>query len=199
MKDRAIQSRQISDRFFREFDLGRIKFLHCFVSIEKFNEVDTRLIFERLWRDFPCITTVVPRINIETGEMQNLNFTSRTRLIKNVWGIDEPTHNECVETELIDVVLVPLLCFDEVGHRVGYGKGFYDRFLSRCRTDCLKIGLSFFPPVEAIDDVGGHDMEFDFCIMADMVISTKKDRTRMKKDQAGFRESEINPIIRLIR
>ena len=106
--------------------------------------------------------------------MQNLKFTSGTSLVKNVWDIDEPTHDECIETELIDIVLVPLLCFDEAGHRVGYGKGFYDRFLSRCRTDCLKIGLSFFPPVEAIDDLGSRDVELDFCIMADTVLTSKK-------------------------
>ena len=173
-EDRAAESRQISDRFFREFDLETIKFLHCFIAIEKFNEVDTTLIFERLWREFPRVTTVVPRVDIETDEMQSLKFTSGTSLVKNVWDIDEPTHDECIETELIDIVLVPLLCFDEAGHRVGYGKGFYDRFLSRCRMDCLKIGLSFFSPVEAIDDAGSLDVELDFCIMADTVLASKK-------------------------
>ena len=62
----------------------------------------------------------------------------------------------------IDMVLVPGLCFDGDGHRVGYGKGFYDRFLKTCRPDCIKIGLSYFEPVESIDDVHEGDVRLDF-------------------------------------
>jgi 5-formyltetrahydrofolate cyclo-ligase len=62
-------------------------------------------------------------------------------------------------------VVVPLLSFDKRGHRVGYGKGFYDRFLSECSRDCIKIGLSFFAPVEVIDDVNRHDVTLDLFVM----------------------------------
>ena len=73
-----------------------------------------------------------------------MRFTADTKLVKNKWNILEPAESESVEIERIDVCLVPLLCFDERGFRVGYGKGFYDKFLSECRADCLKIGLSLF-------------------------------------------------------
>ena len=65
------------------------------------------------------------------------------------------------------MVLVPGVCFDRDGHRVGYGKGFYDRFLKTCRPDCVKIGLSFFEPVEKIDDVHNGDIALDFLVSAE--------------------------------
>ena len=65
---------------------------------------------------------------------------------------------------LDDLIIVPLLAVDAQGHRVGYGKGFYDRFLSKCRPDCLKVGLNYFEPDERIVDVGEHDIKLDACV-----------------------------------
>ena len=62
------------------------------------------------------------------------------------------------------MVLVPLLGFDERGHRVGYGKGFYDRFLAECNPKIQKIGLSLFEPVAQIDDTSDFDIPLDACI-----------------------------------
>src|SRR5438105_2424310 len=112
--ERARKSRQIADQFFRTFNLSQIKVLHCFIAIERFNEIDTTLIFQRLWKDFPDVETLVPRVNFKTGEIENLRFTPDTELFKNVWEIHEPSHEEYVETSAIDMVLVPLLCFDAV-------------------------------------------------------------------------------------
>ncbi|MDQ3180555.1 MAG: 5-formyltetrahydrofolate cyclo-ligase, partial [Acidobacteriota bacterium] len=81
--------------------------------------------------------------------------------------------NELIETEKIDIVLVPLLCFDRKGFRVGYGKGFYDRFLKNCRTDCLKIGLSYFAPIKEISDVQDFDVRLDFSITPEEIFTTK--------------------------
>jgi 5-formyltetrahydrofolate cyclo-ligase len=69
-----------------------------------------------------------------------------------------------VEPAAFDVVLIPLLAFDVKGHRVGYGKGFYDRYLANCRPDCLKIGISFFESLASIDDVEAHDIALDMAI-----------------------------------
>jgi 5-formyltetrahydrofolate cyclo-ligase len=69
-----------------------------------------------------------------------------------------------VPVSKIDVVFVPLLAFDKNGNRVGYGKGFYDNFLAKCREDVIKIGLSFFEPEEIIDDVFKTDIRLDYCV-----------------------------------
>ena len=152
---RRSASDRIAANFFNGFDLQDVKFLHVFIPIEKFNEIDTRPIVERLWRDHPQIQVVVPRVDFEANELRNLRFGPGTKLAKNRWDIEEPTHADEVDTDDIDAVLVPGLAFDRRGHRVGYGKGFYDRFLKSCSTGCVKIGLSYFEPVEIIDD--SHD------------------------------------------
>ena len=65
---------------------------------------------------------------------------------------------------MIDVVFVPLLAYDKQGNRVGYGKGFYDKFLSECKSNVVKIGLSFFDPEEFIEDVFENDVKLNICI-----------------------------------
>ncbi len=169
-EERDSGSKLIASQFFSGFKLDYVRFLHAFVPIEKFNEVNTRLIFAKLWREFPFIQTVVPRVDFDTNRIRNLKFTHETELVRNVWDIDEPAHDEIVETELIDMVLVPGLCFDRDGHRVGYGKGFYDRFLKTCRPDCLKVGLSYFEPVDKIDDSHDGDVSVDFLLTPERVI-----------------------------
>ena len=71
---------------------------------------------------------------------------------------------ELVSCEKIDAVLIPLLCFDKKGFRVGYGKGFYDRFLQNCPSNCLKIGLSHYEAIEEIEDVNEFDVRLDYCL-----------------------------------
>ena len=166
---RKHKSEQIIKLFFEVFDLSGIQKLHCFMPIAKFNEINTRLIFERIWGEFPEIWTVVPRVNFQTDEIENVKITAQTKLAQNLWQIDEPKSDETVETKVIDLILVPLICFDENGFRVGYGKGFYDKLLKNCRRDCLKIGLSYFEPIEQIDDVQDFDIKLDFCVTPEKV------------------------------
>ncbi len=167
---RMEKSGKIAARFFESFDLTRVRYLHCFIPIEKFKEIDTRIIFTTLWNEFPGIHTVVPRVDFQSHEIVNLIFNSTTSLHKNMWDIEEPLHDEIVDAQKIDIVLVPGVCFDSQGHRVGYGKGFYDRFLVSCRPDCLKIGLSYFEPVEKIDDVHDGDVRLDFVVTPSEVV-----------------------------
>jgi 5-formyltetrahydrofolate cyclo-ligase len=65
--------------------------------------------------------------------------------------------------------LVPLLAFDPKGYRVGFGRGYYDKYLSLCKPDVIKIGLSYFEPVEVIDDVQDFDVPLSYCITTDNV------------------------------
>jgi 5-formyltetrahydrofolate cyclo-ligase len=168
--DRRAKSSAIADRFFDSFDLRTIAVLHSFLPIEKFNEIDTRLILERIWRDYPKIQIVVPRVDFKTNEMANVKFGPDIEVARNSWDIDEPTHDEFVDADEIDMVLVPGVCFDRDGHRIGYGKGFYDRFLARCRADCMKIGLSYFEPVDKIDDSYEGDVALDRVLSTDSVL-----------------------------
>jgi 5-formyltetrahydrofolate cyclo-ligase len=178
---RAEDSHRIALHFFECIDLSKIKLLHCFIPIEKFNEVDTAIILCALRENSPKTRIAVPRVNFETAELESLVYKAEDELIENAWGIREPTGSELVEPEEIDMVLVPGLAFDRVGHRVGYGKGFYDRFLKTCRNDCVKIGLSYFEPLEEISDVHEGDIALDLCITPDGIFTAE---TRRREDLA---------------
>jgi 5-formyltetrahydrofolate cyclo-ligase len=168
------KSQQIAHHFFQSFDLSKINFIHCFLPLKRTNEIETNFIFQKLWQNFPQIETLVPRVNFQTNEIENLKYRKETKLVQNIWQIDEPETDELVENERVDLVLAPLLCFDTRGFRVGYGKGFYDKFLSKCRKDCIKIGLSFFSPVKEISDINEHDIALDYCQTPQKVFKLKK-------------------------
>ena len=148
---------QLYQNFFAHTDLSFIKVLHIFLPLEKNKEPDTWLIIDRIRREFPHIRIVVPRVNLQTQELDNIFFEGLHQLEKNNWGIPEPKQGVPVEPEKIDMVLVPLLIFDKHGHRVGYGKGFYDKFLVQCKPTCIRTGLSLFQPVEKISDTNAND------------------------------------------
>ena len=158
---RSVLSEKIAARFFQTFDLSGINVLHCFIPIEKFNEVDTNFVFDRVWKEFPSVITVVPRVNFSTHEMDSVVIHEGAQFAANKWGIQEPSVGDIVPDIQIDLVIVPGIAFDLNLHRVGYGKGFYDRFLRNCRSDCSKVGVGYFAPQESIEDVGPHDVQLD--------------------------------------
>ena len=174
-QQRKEKSAQIANFVFQNFDLTPVRILHCFLPIEKFSEIDTNLIFQKIWREFPRIVTLAPRVNFQTREIESQKFTTDTKLLENAWSILEPPGGESVKTKEIDIVLVPLLCFDETGFRVGYGKGYYDKFLKNCRADCLKIGLSYFEPVAEIADTQDFDVKLDFCVTPEKIVNFKRE------------------------
>lgn len=156
-------SKKIAGLFFENFTMGN-KHIHVFLSISKNNEVNTFFILHTLLQSYNNVTIAVPKSDFTTGIMKHYHYDKYTKLQVNKWGIPEPEDTEEIKVNLIDMVLVPLLCFDVRGYRVGYGKGFYDRFLSTCRGDTKKIGLSFFPPVNEINDINTYDIKLDACI-----------------------------------
>lgn len=154
-------SRTVSERLFEAVDFSKVGTVHLFLPIERLNEIDTWQIAYRIWTQYPSVRTVVPKVDRESGELKSIVLTRTTPIEPSEWDVPEPTAGVEVAPSEIDVVLVPLLCSDERGHRVGYGKGFYDRFLAKCRLDSRKIGLSHFQPVEMIDDVTAMDVRLD--------------------------------------
>jgi len=161
-------SEKVSDNFFQYFDLDQVKALHVFLPILKQKEIDTWPIIRRAMAS-QKIEIIVSRSNPDTLQMTNYKFTEETVLTNNQWGIPEPLQGEVFAENDIDMILVPLLGFDSIGHRVGYGKGFYDRFLQKCRPDAYKIGLSLFPPIPAITDIDPFDVKLNFVVCPDQV------------------------------
>jgi len=108
-----------------------------------------------------------PRVTSEINGIMEMVYSDQ--FANSPWGIPEPVGGRVVEPADFDVVLIPLLAFDVKGHRVGYGKGFYDRYLASCRPDCLKIGISFFEAVDPIDDLNAHDIALNMAICSTQV------------------------------
>lgn len=150
-------------------DWQKFKTIHVFLPIRKNNEVDTFSILNYFKLEHPLLKIVVPRTDFENLTIRNILYDHEfTILGRNKFDIPEPIHGKVVPVEEIDAVFIPLLGFDVRGNRVGYGKGFYDRFLSECRPDVMKIGLSYFDPVDKISDVNEYDIPLDFCITPGM-------------------------------
>ncbi len=169
--ERTQYNQQLYHLFFSYFDLSFLNVVHLYLPLEKNNEPDTWQILDRIRREFPHIRISIPKVNSQTSELENFYFEGLHEIKTNTWGIPEPRQGIPTISSEIDLVLIPLLIFDEKGNRVGYGKGFYDRFLKQCRPDCKKIGLSFFEPVEIITDVNEHDVKMDACITPTEVYS----------------------------
>ncbi len=137
-------------------------YFHVFLPIVQQQEVDTELILHLLSGKDKEI--LISKSNFETREMTHFLLTDNTKINKNEYGIPEPVDGIEVPSKKVEVVFVPLLAFDKKGNRVGYGKGFYDKFLSECQAETIKIGLSFFEAEEQIEDVFESDIRLDYCV-----------------------------------
>lgn len=137
-------------------------YFHLFLPIEKQKEINTEFILQILaGRDKEI---VISKSNFEDASMTHYLLTDNTTIKVNTYGIPEPVDGIEVSTNRIEVVFVPLLAYDKKGNRVGYGKGFYDKFLSRCKNETIKIGLSYFDPENIIEDIQENDIKLDYCI-----------------------------------
>jgi len=145
-----------------KMDIWDNTYFHLFLTMEEQREVHTEFILNILaGKDKEVI---VSRSDFETYTMIHFLLTDNTRLMKNQFGIPEPVDGIEVPSNKIDVVFVPLFAFDNNGQRVGYGKGFYDRFLSECKQDVVTIGLSFFEAEEEAIEANTTDVPMDYCV-----------------------------------
>ena len=152
-----------------QLDVWEKTYFHMFLTIEEQKEVETEFMLQILaGRDKEI---VVAKSDFDTLEMTNYLLTDNTKFQKNEYNIFEPVDGLEVPVAKIEVVFVPLLAYDKLGNRVGYGKGFYDNFLSKCKVDVIKIGLSFFEPEATIEDVSLTDIRLDYCVTPSTIYS----------------------------
>lgn len=107
------------------------------------------------------------------NQLVHIKYENRNQIEITEWGIPEPTSGDQTEPANLDMVFVPLLAVDQKGYRVGYGKGFYDRFLSQCNSNCLFIGLSYFEPIASIADRNEFDIPLHCCVTPNNLIKFK--------------------------
>ena len=145
-----------------DIDFANIKNVHLFLSMERFKEINTQPIIDFFRAKNKNI--IVSKSNFKDNSLSHFYLKENTVLEENKYGIPEPINAEKAKEKDIDLVFVPLLISDKNNYRVGYGKGFYDRFLANCREDVKKIGLSFFKPISKIEDLNAFDIALDAVI-----------------------------------
>lgn len=160
-----LKSLQISNRLLN-LPIWKFSFFHLFLSITTQKEVDTQPVLTLLQGKDKNI--VLPKAN-EDGNLQNFLLTDDTVLKENKWGIPEPIDGIEIDEQKLEVVFVPLLAYDLDGNRVGYGKGYYDKFLGKCRKEVLKIGLSYFEPTDENIAAEETDIPLNFCVTPEKI------------------------------
>lgn len=155
-----------------QMDIWNGLYYHMFLTIEEQKEIDTEFILQVLAGKDKEI--VVAKTDFNSIQMTHYLLTDNTKFKKNEYNIPEPVDGIEVPISKIDVVFVPLLAFDTKGNRVGYGKGFYDKFLSQCQPKTIKIGLSFFEAEEEIADVYQDDIRLDYCVTPNKIYDFSK-------------------------
>lgn len=143
-------------------DIWANQSFHLFLPIAEQKEVNTEYLLQILFGKDKNV--VISRTDFDSLSMHHVLLTDSTTIKKNKYNIPEPVDGFPVDDQQIDVVFIPLLACDKQGNRVGYGKGFYDSFLEKCKADVVKIGLSFFQPEDEITDIWPGDIPLDMLI-----------------------------------
>ncbi|MDO4230316.1 MAG: 5-formyltetrahydrofolate cyclo-ligase [Capnocytophaga sp.] len=165
----ALLSQEIVNQLIGSFDWASFQSVHCFLPIAAKKEVDLWLFIRWTFSEMEHLSLFVPKMHGDT--LTNHRLTPNTPLERNAWGILEPKDDEISPQNVcFDAVITPLLYCDDKGNRIGYGKGFYDRFFSEINPTTLKIGVNFFAPNEPIDDVFTSDIPLNYLVTPSGVI-----------------------------
>jgi 5-formyltetrahydrofolate cyclo-ligase len=160
-----------NDMLLLQFKKSNFPFIHSVFSyfpIGHFMEPETFFITRYLKNINPQIQIAYPKMHSD-NTMMAIIATEDSEFAINSFGINELQEGAILHPKDIDMVIVPMLVCDKKGYRVGYGKGFYDKYLTSCKKDVLKIGLSFFDPVDTIEDVEQFDVPLTHCITPETV------------------------------
>lgn len=158
---------KFDDLLLIQFQTLQLPFIECLFSywpIEENNEPNTHLFIEFLKFRNPELKVLYPKSDFETNTMHAVAVDIDTPFQKHRFNIYEPDSDEIITPQEIDLAFVPMFICDNQGIRVGYGKGFYDRYLGNCRPECIKIGLSYFDPIDKIDDASDFDVPLSLCV-----------------------------------
>ncbi|MGI4886337.1 MAG: 5-formyltetrahydrofolate cyclo-ligase [Janthinobacterium lividum] len=150
------RSAQLNAQLFQHFAVAGWQWLHVFLPLAAKHEPDTWAIIRHIWAERLPVRLAAPVVQPDGISLKHYELTAATPLVANRWGIPEPVGAPAaaVAPAALDAVLVPLLACGAAGQRVGYGGGFYDRFLAQCRPGTAFIGLNILdePPGAPLAD-----------------------------------------------
>lgn len=140
-------------------------FYHIFLSIQEKKEINTEYLLHILHGKDKNVCVPVMK---EDGHLEHILLQDNTQIKIANFGVPEPVDGIAIPANKMQVVFVPLMAYDSKGNRIGYGKGFYDKFLAQTTNNTLFIGLSFFAPEESIS-ADPHDMPLHYCITPEKI------------------------------
>jgi 5-formyltetrahydrofolate cyclo-ligase len=134
------KSRFITSKLINTEDYLKADVVHCYVSMIRKNEVETRNLIQHMLDHGKKV--VVPKME-KMGQLSHYEIKGLDELTENKWGVAEPVKNSTlsVNKSSLELVIVPMVSGDKYKNRLGYGKGFYDRFLEGLHA--TKIGFLF--------------------------------------------------------
>jgi 5-formyltetrahydrofolate cyclo-ligase len=149
---------------FRKLVLPTINYVLSYNPLLHRREFDVSLCEDILKEQNLIMRVAWPKIHMDLLDMEAVLVEKDGLYIKNKFNILEPIGGVIIPPQQLDIIFVPLVAFDERGYRVGYGKGYYDRYLAQCRPETIRIGFSFFEAVDYIEDIDEFDVPLNFCI-----------------------------------
>ncbi|MEY3444439.1 MAG: hypothetical protein RLZZ519_2720 [Bacteroidota bacterium] len=166
VEDVVAKSHAMFERWRNRFSLKKVGYFHIFQSIVSRKEVDTHEFIDFVWNRHPQVFMVVPVVDPINNVLKHAMVHEDLEMRPNRFGIPEPYMAvEFVHPVQMDMVIVPLLAFDDFGQRLGYGAGYYDRFLALTRPSCIKIGLCFDAGYQSTPlPAEAHDIPLDFVV-----------------------------------
>lgn len=149
------------------------------VTMSRFPEVETRLIIEAFWKMEK--TVCVPKCDPLTREMIFYAISDFSQLEKVYMDIEEPIIGctERISKEQIDVMIVPGVVFSKAGYRIGFGGGYYDRYLQKFEGG--KISLAFDEQVKDCIPAAPHDIPVDI-----ILTDKKRIHARINREEQGI-------------
>lgn len=161
-------------KFLTKIDCTKLKYIHIYLPMISRKEFDTKLLIKEIRKINPTVTFIIPKVVKNSRKMDHYIynpdiFRYTTKL--NKFGIEEPDLDQSpIDESLlekIDLVITPLLTIDESGYRLGYGGGYYDRFLGQLKSiNCnfISVGIGYFEPINKLPEINEYDQPLDHYI-----------------------------------
>lgn len=159
-------SQQVCDRILQMDIYKEAKNICAYMPINQ--EVDLTGLFQDAWRQGKSLWLPVT----EDGEMEFFLYEEDAPLKEGNYGIREPERRTMLEPDGQTLILMPGAVFSEEGDRIGYGGGYYDKYLSRhscCRTCAAAYGFQVVKELPAEE----HDIRPEFIVTEEKVICSR--------------------------
>ncbi len=167
------QALKIIERFSTMDDFLRSRIVHCYLASRP-GEFETRRLIDTM--DGCGKTIVVPKLNPISRTLQRNYFTGWDNIAKNNEGFYEPKTGLNEDNSDVDLFIVPALAVSILGHRVGYGGGFYDKLLRN--TFSTKVVLAHEFQLFDLIESTPQDVRIDRIVTERRIINTRDKFTR---------------------